>query len=320
MKMREDAKKLVLNFERMRFRMDTIKTNLQRQGWVKDGKLQAERILTKDETDELVKRYGEEAVVSSDEAKRLWGDAGTSKGEVISWSDAKKLEWTVEDYSTSYLYLKQMTDRTANQLHIHEIMVAATRNKQKEILMNHQDLISLNALDDTRSGVREVFSADYWAMLEDGINVDDMKLFTEAGLPISPRTGTEWRGDLMWHNAIIKVSKSGTGGKGDISPHQLANQLAKKWKEVVLHVEDLKGFEPKNFNLKTDRSKVDAMDVVKRWLGVGGPAEEATARAQLRAVLMASGLRLGASADTIEKALQKHITMFHNYLVVMYFR
>ena len=52
MKMREDAKKLVLNFERMRFRMDTIKTNLQRQGWVKDGKLQAERILTKDETDE----------------------------------------------------------------------------------------------------------------------------------------------------------------------------------------------------------------------------------------------------------------------------
>ena len=305
MKMREDAKKLVLNFERMRFRMDTIKTNLQRQGWVKDGKLQAERILTKDETDELVKRYGEEAVVSSDEAKRLWGDAGTSKGEVISWSDAKKLEWTVEDYSTSYLYLKQMTDRTANQLHIHEIMVAATRNKQKEILMNHQDLISLNALDDTRSGVREVFSADYWAMLEDGINVDDMKLFTEAGLPISPRTGTEWRGDLMWHNAIIKVSKSGTGGKGDISPHQLANQLAKKWKEVVLHVEDLKGFEPKNFNLKTDRSKVDAMDVVKRWLGVGGPAEEATARAQLRAVLMASGLRLGASADTIEKALQK---------------
>ena len=296
--MRQEGVDLYHGHQRMRGRMQVIERQLERQGWLeKKGKKW--RLRSKEEgpikakRDASVKALGQGNIIQWEEAYRMWGP--TNKGD--EFIPYEKLGWTDEgthlttgerltpsDYQQSYGALERQTKKVSNQLHMHEIMIAATRNHQRKVLsLMRQNKISAGDIPDTSP----LHNPKYSWMMQDGLHDADY-----AGLPNGG--DRNYLGDPFWHEAIAGLSGSAT--KAQKSYGQIRNEVRAPLVKIIVARNDLNGIEGLNLD-DVDSLKV-AEDKIRAWLGgEHGP--------QVINALEGKGLRAGDSQSEITKALWK---------------
>ena len=175
--MKQESVELLHSFQRLQFRQDVLRTNLERQGYIKRvnnqwrwmKRSQGEIAETKAD---IIKRFGEGAWIEEADAIRLWGPVGTKEGAITQWLDASNT--SPVDYVNSYHGIARYTRRQANQLHMHEIMIAAAKNKQKKLMIDISDrrYDIIDAVDDVAQDISiagsPMFHSNWTDILQDG--------------------------------------------------------------------------------------------------------------------------------------------------------
>ena len=309
--MKQESVELLHSFQRLQFRQDVIRTNLERQGYIKRvnnqwrwmKRSQGEIAETKAD---IIKRFGEGAWIEEADAIRLWGPVGTKEGAITQWLDASNT--SPVDYVNSYHGIARYTRRQANQLHMHEIMIAAAKNKQKKLMIDISDrrYDIIDAVDDVAQDISiagsPMFHSNWTDILQDGW-VDEDFLAMEDIM----RNRVEAH-DPTWLEAVTLVSEGDGKLPGQRSTFEIRNTARKPLLEVINSVEDLVGLNRLDLNVEADLET--AVEAVKSWLGIVPEgtivdADVAQGRRYVLAALEQKGLKIGVSSKTIKRALQR---------------
>jgi len=306
--MRSESIQLLHNFQRLQFRQDVIITNLKRQGYIERVNNQwrwANRSQKQidDKKATIIRDFGENAWIEEADAIRLWGPVGNRRGAITQWLDSNNT--SAVDYVNSYHGIGKFTRRQANQLHMHEIMIAATKNRQRQILIDISDRRN-SMLDNpsTSAAGSEIWSPDYVQVLQDGLVGDD-----RVGLEDILKGFPEGSGEGYWHEAITLVSQGDGKVPSQRSSFEIRHTARKPLLEIIRSVEDLVGLNKLDINIEADAES--ALDVIKSWLGVvpEGTIDIDPIQVQMRryvvAALQQKGLTVGASAKSIKTAMYR---------------
>ena len=311
--MKQEAVQLLHSFQRLKFRQDVIITNLERQGYIKRvnnqwrwmKRSQGEINTTKAN---IIKRFGESAWIEEADAIRLWGPVGTREGAITQWLDASNT--SPVDYVNSYHGINRFTRRQANQLHMHEIMIAAAKNKQKKLMIDisdrRYDIIDSTGAFVEGSGISiagsPMFHSDWTDLLHDGWIDEDFMFMEDIMKGRAESHGADWL------EAISLVSEGDGKLPGQRNTFEIRNTARKPLLEVINSVEDLVGLNKLDLNVEADLET--AVEAVKSWLGIVPEGaivdvDAAQGRRYVLAALEQKGLKIGVSSKTIKRALQR---------------